>query len=149
MKQVKLCVPKVAKISKCFTKIHSKGAPGWSSWLSPWFLVSAQVMDSVVRSSPAWDSKLGTEILSLKIFSLLLPLPLPPHALSLSLCPCLSLFKINKILGCLGGSMVEHLPLAQGVIPGVPGSSSTSGSPDWACFSLCLFLCPPLCVSHE
>ena len=28
------------------------------------------------------------------------------------------LIKIYKLLGCLGGSVVEHLPLAQAVIPG-------------------------------
>ena len=43
-------------------------------------------------------------------------------------------------MGHLGGSVVEHLPLAQGVM-GVPGSSPTSGSLHGACFSLCLCLC--------
>ena len=50
--------------------------------------------------------------------------------------------------GCLGGSAIEHLPLAQGMIP-VPGLSLASGSLRGACFSLCLCLCLPLCVSHE
>ena len=42
--------------------------------------------------------------------------------------------------GRLSGSVVEGLPLAQ--VP-ILGSSPTSGSPQGACFSLCL------CVSHE
>ena len=42
------------------------------------------------------------------------------------------------MLGHLGGSVVECLPLAQGVIL---GWSPTSGSPQGACFSLCLCLC--------
>ena len=44
--------------------------------------------------------------------------------------------------GRLGASVVEHLPLAQGVIPGL-------GDLQGACFSLCLCLCPSFCVSHE
>ena len=39
---------------------------------------------------------------------------------------CLLVKGITK-RGCLGGSTVEHLPSAQGVIP-VQGSSPTSGS---------------------
>ena len=34
------------------------------------------------------------------------------------------------ILGCLGGSVVEHLPLAQGVFPGL-GIESHIGLPHW------------------
>ena len=49
--------------------------------------------------------------------------------------------------GCLGDSVVEHLPSAQGVTPGVPGSSPPSGSPCGACFSLCLCLCLSLYVA--
>ena len=41
--------------------------------------------------------------------------------------------------------MVEHLPLAQGV---VPGSQDREGS-EGACFPLWLFLCLSPCVSHE
>ena len=56
--------------------------------------------------------------------------------------------------GGLGGSVVERLPLAQGMIPGpglsptadslqgVPGSDPASGFLHVACFSLCLCLCP-------
>ena len=55
----------------------------------------------------------------------------------------------NLIQGCLAGSVVEHLPLAQGVIPEVLGSSTASDSSQGACFSLCLHLCLSLCVSHE
>ena len=46
--------------------------------------------------------------------------------------------KEKNILGCLGGSTVEHLPSAQGVILGVPGLSPTLGSLHGACFSLSL-----------
>ena len=51
-------------------------------------------------------------------------------------------------LWCLGGSVVEHLPLAQGMISR-SGSSPTLGSLWGACFSLCLCPCLSLCVSHE
>ena len=52
------------------------------------------------------------------------------------------LFLLKLIcMGRLGGSVVGHLPLAQGVIPGVLGSSSASGFLHGACFSLCLCLC--------
>ena len=47
----------------------------------------------------------------------------------------------------LGGSEVEYLPLAQGVISRVLASSSTSGSLQGACFSLGLCLCLSLWVS--
>ena len=54
----------------------------------------------------------------------------------------------NSIQGCLGGWAVEHLPSAQGVIPG-----SQIESHIWllrgACFSLCVHLCLSLWVSHE
>ena len=55
-------------------------------------------------------------------------------------------FSFNKphLSGCLGGSAVERLPLAQ-----VLGSSPPSGSSQGACFSLCLCLCLSPCVSHE
>ena len=42
--------------------------------------------------------------------------------------------------GPLGDSGVEHLPSAQGVIPGSWDLSPISGSPQGACFSLCLCL---------
>ena len=42
--------------------------------------------------------------------------------------------------GRLGDPVVERLPSAQGVIPGVLGSSPTSDSLEEACFSLCLWL---------
>ena len=48
--------------------------------------------------------------------------------------------------GRLGGSVVEHLPSAQVVIPGL---IPALGSPWEACFSLCLCLCLSFCVSHE
>ena len=51
-------------------------------------------------------------------------------------------------MGCLGGSVVERLPLAQGVILESPGSSPTLGSLHGACFSLCLCLCLSLSLSH-
>ena len=63
----------------------------------------------------------------------------PPHALSSSV--PLSPSKKLSLVGRLGGSAVEGLPLAQGVIPG-----SKDQVPHWApcvaCFSLslCLFL---------
>ena len=60
---------------------------------------------------------------------------------------CKVTFK-NLTLGHLGGSAVEHLPLAQGVILG-PGTECCIGLPAGACFSLCLCLCFFLCVSHE
>ena len=47
--------------------------------------------------------------------------------------------------GRLGGSVVEHLPLAQMVIPG--SWSPISGSPKGACFSLCFYLCFSVCLS--
>ena len=52
------------------------------------------------------------------------------------------------MMGHLGGSVVEHLPSAQGVILGA-GSSPISSSLQGASFSLCL--CPSLSlwVSHE
>ena len=63
----------------------------------------------------------------------------------------------------LGGSVVEHLPLAQVVILGVLGSSLALGSLQGerepagslllplqgACFSLCLCFCLSVCVFHE
>ena len=55
--------------------------------------------------------------------------------------------------GHLGGSVVECLPPAQGMVPEsqdrVPGLSPTWSSPQGACFSLSLCLCLSLCVSHE
>ena len=48
--------------------------------------------------------------------------------------------------GHLGGSVVERLPSAQGMIT-VWGSSPTSVSLKGACFSLCLCLCLSVCVS--
>ena len=54
-----------------------------------------------------------------------------------------------KNVGVPGWFVAEHLPSAQVVIPGVLGSSPTSGSPQGACFFLCLFLCLCLSVSHE
>ena len=51
--------------------------------------------------------------------------------------------------GCLGGSVVEHLPLAQVMISGSGDGVPASGSPQGACFSLCLCLFLCLCVSHE
>ena len=52
-------------------------------------------------------------------------------------------------MGCLGGSVVEHLPLAQGII----SQSQDLGPFPAPCmepaFSLCLCLCLSLCVSHE
>ena len=58
--------------------------------------------------------------------------------------------RVEQTLGCLGGSGVGLLPLAQVVIPG-SGISPTLGSLRGACFSLCLSLCLSLsvCVSHE
>ena len=50
------------------------------------------------------------------------------------------------LLGPLGGSAVKRLPLAQGMIPGLE-SSPMSGSLQEACFSFCLCLCLPPCVS--
>ena len=54
--------------------------------------------------------------------------------------------KCYKILGHLGGSAVEHLPLAQGMIPG-SGIESHIGLLQRACFSLCLSLCLSLSLS--
>ena len=65
----------------------------------------------------------------------------------------ISNLKWRQRWGQLGGSVVERLPLAQGVIlrvPGrVPGSSPTSGSLQGDCFSPCLYLCLSLGLSHE
>ena len=52
-------------------------------------------------------------------------------------------------MGHLGGSVVERLPSAQGMILGVLGSSSVSSSLLEACFSLCVCLCLSLCASNE
>ena len=52
----------------------------------------------------------------------------------------------GKLQGCLGGSAVECLHLAQVV---VRGWSPTLGSLHGACFSLCLCLNLFFCVSHE
>ena len=51
--------------------------------------------------------------------------------------------------GLLGGSVVECLPLAQGVIPESWDPSPASRSPEGACFSFCLCLYLSLRVSHE
>ena len=51
-------------------------------------------------------------------------------------------FKVLNLLGCSGGSEVEHPPLAQ-------GSSPILGTLHGACFSLYLCLCLSFCVSHE
>ena len=51
------------------------------------------------------------------------------------------------LTGCLGSSAVEHLPLVQGVIPGVSRSSPTSDFLHGAYFSLCLCLCLSLSLS--
>ena len=53
----------------------------------------------------------------------------------------------NQNQGCLGHSVVEHLPLAQGVIPGL-GIESHTGLPVRSLLLL-LCLCLSLCVSHE
>ena len=51
--------------------------------------------------------------------------------------------------GCLGGSVLKRLPLAQGDL-GFPGWSPTLGSLHGAYFSsLCLCLCLSFSVSHE
>ena len=49
--------------------------------------------------------------------------------------------------GCLGGSGVEHLPSAQGVIPQVLGLSLAWGSALGACFSVCLSLPLSVCLN--
>ena len=54
------------------------------------------------------------------------------------------LFKKNFVQRCLHGSVVAHLPSAQGVILGT-GLSPTLGSPWGACFSR--YVSPSLCVS--
>ena len=57
--------------------------------------------------------------MSLLSGSLLLLLPLLFPLLVLSLCQINTIFYLKKKdTGHLGGSAVEHLPLAQGVIPG-------------------------------
>ena len=48
--------------------------------------------------------------------------------------------------GCLGGSVDEPLPSAQGVIQG-SWDQVPHQAPRRACFSLCLCLCLFLCVS--
>ena len=63
------------------------------------------------------------------------------------------LFKSMR-LGSLGGSVVWHLPSAQGLILESHSLSPTSGSLHGACFSLCLVsasssLSLSLCVSHN
>ena len=65
--------------------------------------------------------------------------------------PTRSLFKTVTLWGNLGGSVVEHLPLAQGVILGL-GIKSHVGLPAWSLLlplpvSLPVFL--SLSVSHE
>ena len=47
--------------------------------------------------------------------------------------------KVSPILGCLGGSVVEHLPSALGVVPG-SRDRVPHRAPQGACFSLCLCL---------
>ena len=57
-------------------------------------------------------------------------------------------FKTLASLGRVGGPAVEHLPWAQAVTPGSRDRvSHMPGSPQGACFSLCLGLCPSLCLS--
>ena len=50
-----------------------------------------------------------------------------------------------KFTGAPGGSVVEGMPLVEGLPlahdPGVLGSSSASGSMQGACLSLCICLC--------
>ena len=58
-------------------------------------------------------------------------------------------YKKRKLGGHLSGSMVEHLPLAQVMILGSWDRVPTLGSPQGACFSLCLCLCLTPCVFHE
>ena len=55
--------------------------------------------------------------------------------------------KDTALQGHLGGSVVDHLPLAQVLISGVLGSGPVSGSLHGDCFSLCLGLCLSFCVS--
>ena len=56
----------------------------------------------------------------------------------------------DQPLGCLGGSVVEHLStFGSGRGPGVLGSGPASGSPWGVCFSLCLFLCLSLSLMNE
>ena len=58
-------------------------------------------------------------------------------------------FKIITSLGHLGGSVVEHLPLAQGVIPG-SGMEAYVGLPAWSLLlPLPVSLPLSVCVSHE
>ena len=57
-----------------------------------------------------------------------------------------------QTVGCLGGSVVEHLPSAQGMIWGFRGLSPTSiHQSRWepASPSACVFASLSLCVSHE
>ena len=49
----------------------------------------------------------------------------------------------------MGGSVVECLPLAQDVISGVPGSSTTSGTPCMEIASPSACVSASLCVYHE
>ena len=55
-------------------------------------------------------------------------------------------FRKIFVEGRVGGSAVEHLPSAQGVIPGSK-IESHMGSLQEVCFSLCLCLCLSLCLS--
>ena len=63
----------------------------------------------------------------------ILPVSMSPRVQFLiSWCVCSSLWTISKLVnfwGAWGGSVVEHLPLAQGVTPGGPGIESHVGLP--------------------
>ena len=70
--------------------------PGWLSWLSFQFLISTQVMISLlVESSPAWGSMLSVEPVWDSLSLSLSLSPCPTHSLPPSLPLSLSL-KINK-----------------------------------------------------
>ena len=99
-------------------------ASSWDPWVAQWFgacLAQGMILETQDQV-PCW----------LPAWSLLLPLPVSlPLSLSLPHSHCLS--RINKQnlkkenQGCLGGSVVEHLPLAQGVI-----LESQDRVPHWA-----------------
>ena len=55
----------------------------------------------------------------------------------------------EPLLGYLDGSMLEHLPLAQGVTPGVLGSGAQIGLPAWSLLLSLPVSLPLISVSHE
>ena len=102
-----------------------------------------------LQTQRAWGYSSNPFLISLGLCPAIPLLGMPFFPVLLALVCLVSLhppFK-DQVQGCRGGSGVEYLPSAQGVIP--VWGLSPSGSLQGAFFSLCLGLCLALCVSHE